>query len=43
MDESKAAKVEPSTAALLYSILAVSQAAAEDQLSDSNIAGFIYV
>lgn len=43
VDESKAAKVDPSNATLLYSLLAVSQAAGEDQLSDSNIAGLVYV
>lgn len=43
VEESKAVKVDPSNATLLYSLLAVSQAAGEDQLSDSNIAGLVYV
>lgn len=43
VDEAKAARVEPTSANLLYAILAVSWAATEDQIYESNIAGFIHV
>ncbi len=43
VDESKATKIEPTSSNLLYAILAVSWAATEEQLSDANVAGFIYV
>jgi polyribonucleotide 5'-hydroxyl-kinase len=43
VDELKAAKIDPTNANLLYSILAVSWAASEDQINDANVAGFIYV
>ena len=43
LDESMAGRVEMTTANLLYSILAVSQAATPEQLTETNIAGLIYV
>jgi polyribonucleotide 5'-hydroxyl-kinase len=43
VDESKAAKIDPTNANILYSVLAVSWAATDDQLNDANVAGFLYV
>lgn len=45
VSETRTSRVEPSKSLLLYSILAVPHAASEedDQLSNSNIAGYIYV
>jgi len=43
VEEHKAVRVEPNTANLLYSILAVSWATGEEQLLEANIASFIYV
>jgi polyribonucleotide 5'-hydroxyl-kinase len=43
VDESRAAKVDPTNANLLYSILAVSNGKTEEEILDANIAGLIYV
>jgi len=45
VSETRTTRVEPSKASLLYSILACSfaQGDEEDQLTDANVAGFVYV
>jgi polyribonucleotide 5'-hydroxyl-kinase len=43
VSETRTVKVEPTQAIILYSILAISWASNEDQLSDVNCAGYIYV